>query len=71
MGPQDQLPQGASEGNFNLEPMETVRLRRIETMAELPLARSTRGQLQILRNFLREVGHEARSPADMGHGQNQ
>ena len=34
----DQLTQEASLGNFTLHPMETVRLRRIETMQEENLA---------------------------------
>ena len=34
----DQLTQEASTGNFTFQPMETVRLRRIETMAEETLA---------------------------------
>ena len=33
-GPQDQLSQWISRGDFNLQSMVTVRLRRIETMAE-------------------------------------
>ena len=35
---QDQLTHGASTGDFILQPMETVRLRQIKTMAEEPLA---------------------------------
>ena len=34
----DQLTQEVSTGNFTLQPMETVRLRRIETMQEETLA---------------------------------
>ena len=34
----DQLTQEASTGNFTLQPMETIRLRRIETMQEKTLA---------------------------------
>ena len=37
MGHQYRLTQGVSTGDFTLQPMETVRLRRIETMAEEPL----------------------------------
>ena len=37
-GPQDQLSQGISGGDFNLQSMETVRLRQIETMAEEKIA---------------------------------
>ena len=35
----DQLTQEASIGNFTLQPIETVRLRRIETMAEETMVR--------------------------------
>ena len=38
LGPRDPLTQGVSTGYFSLQPMETVRLRRIETMAKEPLA---------------------------------
>ena len=44
----DQLTHGASTGDFVLQPMETVCLRRIETMAEEPLAtRSARIEAHI------------------------
>ena len=47
-GPQDQLPQGVSVGDFNLQSMETIRLRWIKTLAEEPLAsRMSRNEVHV------------------------